>query len=174
MLLRVVFSFIGIPRISEGLKRKGLIYMICCKKTSTQPKHLTKQQMMQGQSFTTSHSHHLPRADWCPPFLWAMATSRNTPWLAPTVLFLRTISYNMGYPFGQLGSVLCRHCSAIVKTLVCYQHTFVHESKPWHLMGCYEGTSSQPDSLHCTNIFKRYFRFSCSYFEVQRWMRPPL
>lgn len=91
-----------------------------------------------------------------------------------TVLFLRTISYNMGYPFGQLGSVLCRHCSAIVKTLVCYQHTFVHESKPRHLMGCYEGTSSQPDSLHCTNIFKRYFRFSCSYFEVQRWMRPPL
>lgn len=41
-------------------------------------------------------------------------------------------------------SVLCRHCSAVAKTLVCPQHC--HQSKARHRTCCYEGArSSTPE-----------------------------
>lgn len=39
-------------------------------------------------------------------------------------------------------SVLCKHCSAVAKTLVCPQHC--HKSKPWHHGCCEGGRPSMP------------------------------
>lgn len=74
--------------------------------------------------------------------------------------------YGMEHPFGEFGSavivvsplnlhvlnvlssgtewekektlMLCKCCSVIVKTLMCYQHSLRHKSKTYHHMGCYE------------------------------------
>lgn len=34
--------------------------------------------------------------------------------------------------------MLCRHCSARPKILVCYQHCIGHKSKPQHPVSCYD------------------------------------
>lgn len=39
---------------------------------------------------------------------------------------------------------LCKHSSAIAKTLVCCEHCFIHESKAHHCMGYYEESYSHP------------------------------
>lgn len=41
-------------------------------------------------------------------------------------------------------SCLCKHCSAIAKTLVCCQHCFSHKSKTQHLMGFIKRVNSIP------------------------------
>jgi len=35
---------------------------------------------------------------------------------------------------------LCKHCLAIAKALVCYEHSFSNRHKAQHRMGCYEET----------------------------------
>ena len=81
------------------------------------------------------------------------------PSSASPVLLLSMTLYHMGYPFGEFGStvpavsppsllptqslpytvatewktekalMLCKYCSPITKTLLCYQHRFSHKSK---------------------------------------------
>lgn len=45
--------------------------------------------------------------------------------------------------------MLCKCCSAIGKTYVCYQHNFSHKSKTQHHTSCCEKlTPFQPDPVH--------------------------
>lgn len=62
------------------------------------------------------------------------AMSTLNPLLSPSLLLgLRTEEET------KKASVLCRHCSAVPKTLVCPQH----KSKPRHHTSCCEGTRSR-------------------------------
>lgn len=85
-------------------------------------------------------------------------------------LLLLATSYRMEYPFGQFGSTesppnslptpslqtreaekasqLCKYCSAITKTLVCYQCC---KSKAQHHSGCYEICRFHPSQTQCTS-----------------------
>lgn len=65
--------------------------------------------------------------------------SLSTPLLSPSLLLgLRTEGAT------KKASVLCKHCSAVAKTLVCPQHC--HKSKSRHHTSCCEGArSSMPE-----------------------------
>lgn len=86
-----------------------------------------KKQMMWRHSLTTSQ---------CWASLWAMSTFPNKT--LPFILLLCKMLYVMEHSFGELGSFflvvcyllhapsrkalkLCKHCSTIAKTFVCYQ-----------------------------------------------------
>lgn len=87
-------------------------------------------------------------------------------------LLLSTMSYGIRYPFHQMGSAvpavtpapnflfsllaakpaweteealtLCKQCSAIAETLLCYQHCCGHKSKTQHHMSCSEESELYP------------------------------
>ena len=83
----------------------------------------------------------------------------------PPRFYAEQTSYGMEYPFGQFGSavldlsppkilptpsllvrggnagetalMLWEHCSAVAKTLVCYQHLSSYQYRAQHYEGCY-------------------------------------
>lgn len=60
------------------------------------------------------------------------------PSCAPPNVFLTPVYLLEGQGEKQNALILCKHCSAIAETLVCYQHWFGHKSKTWHYRGCCE------------------------------------
>ena len=105
-----------------------------------------------GKQGTITHNSYLGRQM---PSLWTSPPS----FFFPPLYMLSMTSYGMEYPSGQLGSAvpavsppnslctpsvlaggavseaeetltLCKHCSAITKTSMYYQHCLQHKSKP--------------------------------------------
>lgn len=52
--------------------------------------------------------------------------------------------------------MVCKHCSAIGKTLVYYQHCFSHKSKRQHRAGCYEERQLHPSQAQCRVSCRTY------------------
>ena len=102
-------------------------------------------------------SNNSPWADWCSVSLWKTATSKKFH----PVLLLNMMLHGMEYHFHHFGSsvslasphnllpmpsvltgaaewetektlMLCKHCSAVAKTLVGYQYCFGYKSKTQH------------------------------------------
>lgn len=156
-----------------------------------------KNQVMQRQS------HHLPPADQCPASLWATATLKKL-----LVLLMKMVLYDVEYLFGQFGSAvvavsppnllpipsllvgenlwLCKCCSAVAKTFVCYQHCFGQNLKhstiqatmrkvnsiptrPTAIMKDKKSTtvSILPENIkHYTETYRYWQAFSKSYLPI--------
>lgn len=96
---------------------------------------------------------------------WSPNTVHLPKKTLPHFLLLNAVLHGMHYPLGLLGStvladpiqapshsqtsqwetdwdenqglMLCNHCSATAKTVMCYQHCFSHKFKMQPHMGCY-------------------------------------
>lgn len=51
----------------------------------------------------------------------------------------------------ETSSAQCKHCSALTRTPVCYQHCFSHQSKTRHHTGCWEENELHPSQTQYTH-----------------------
>lgn len=120
-------------------------------------------------------SNHLPPADWCQASCQAATLIKKSP----QFLLLSMTSISVEYCFGQFGSAvlivslpkllltpsllgveyeteevlkLYKHCSAIAKSVVSYEHCFGHQQKTQQPMGCYEESYLHPSQTQYDNL----------------------
>lgn len=129
-----------------------------------------------------------------------LSPSSYTPHPNSHILLLSITSYAMRHPFGQLGSavpapsppsilptprvltevakwerekalMLCKDCSSIAKTVICYQHWFGHQPKIQHCVDCHEENqpkfplSAEPSTCWISSDFLHTpFNFQASPF----------
>lgn len=134
---------------------------------------------------------HLQQADWCPVGLWTTAVFRKP---SPKFSLLSMTLPGMEYLLGHFGSallaaspstsyllgeegrlcekpnkvlMLCKHCSAIAKTLVRYQHCFSHKSKTapreqlWRKLTPSQPYPVQGDTAETSSVTKIQVKICC-------------
>ena len=55
----------------------------------------------------------------------------------PKILPRPSLPLRGGLNIGETALMLCQHCSAVAKTLVCYQHLSSYQRRAQHYEGCY-------------------------------------